>query len=514
MKASGRAGHAARAVRGKVAHVELFNSGLEVWLYDDSNLGRIRSGGAWRNLVDGGKTDGLLVGYGLRQDDSLDIDVFVGDPPSESELAAARWLPPQRAFLRLPTGALAIEANDSCRASEEADDWTEVGARVSVPPGNYGVTLYRIDHEALARDAVPWEGARELIVLTRGGSPRDDAGGVLPYRPLADGDWVGRIEIEGATGRGLVWFDDHRDTFMVNIDAAAASRLGLAPGRYLRVTVPAAGLTLLTVFAPSWQDGARLPPPAGPLPDEFGFGSLARPQRWGDAEVLLCRRTRTTTAVADRQMTTWLEATFEAFDAEPATRTRRPVVDALFSGATRAYFPARLADQIYFDDDPHTLAIKLDARVPGVSFEDELELPAAVARLDEVFAELGLTPLGDFCCDLAAGVEPHELTVRAWTGPDRWFAAAWASRDSFEVCYLSRLHDGRWLLTGTIEADDADRITAARARLTMQAADDTSLADLLELHRQAVSGASAIELPRALPGVIELFDDYLAAALG
>ena len=54
------------------------------------------------------------------------------------------------------------------------------------PKGDYKLTLYRVDHEALDREGIEWKGAQELIVLTVGlahGMQRNDRGrGAHPLR--------------------------------------------------------------------------------------------------------------------------------------------------------------------------------------------------------------------------------------------------------------------------------------------------------------------------------------------
>ena len=60
------------------------------------------------------------------------------------------------------------------------------GAIVAVPRGDYRLTLYRIDYEALEREEMSWTGATEVIVLTRGGVKKDDVAGLLPFEERTD----------------------------------------------------------------------------------------------------------------------------------------------------------------------------------------------------------------------------------------------------------------------------------------------------------------------------------------
>lgn len=503
-------------LRPDAARVEVFNSGLEVWIYDEANAKTIVDKGLWRALVDGGATDGNLVGYGLRQDDSLCIDVIVGPTLTAKELSAACWLEPQHALLRAPSGKLAVESNDSCRVAQEAEDRTDKGGRVDVPAGNYRLTLYRIDHEALKREEKTWSGAQEIIVLTPGGKPKDDARGLLPFKETADSSWVGKVTISGSTARGLVWFDDYWDTYFANLDSACVKKLGLKPGSYLRTTVPATGHVLVTVFAKDWKEGAKLKPPAGPKLTEFGFGAITTPQRWGDHEALFCRRVKAEKVVEDKHKTVWHEAIFEVFEAEPATPAKKNVENALFAGTAGVYEQAVLSDKDYFENDEFILCMKLDGRIAGVAFDERLPLDEAVTKLDAAMAGLGLKLVGDFSFELPTDDEPREFTVRAWGGPKDLFAAAWASIDSFEVFFYSRLASGDWLLTGTIDEDDAERISAARPRIRMQGKEEVSLKELLALHRTRLKESKeAVEhVPQSLTDLVRLYDDYVAASLG
>lgn len=504
-------------VRKGAHRVQIFNSGLEVWLYDERNADAIRKKGLWQKLVDGGKTDGLLVGYGLWQDDSLLIDVVVGPPLTERELSTSRWLEPQHAFLRAPSGTVAVESNDSCRVSPESDDDTDAGALISVPPGDYRVTLYRTDYETLKRERRERPGAQEVIVLTPGGKRKDDAKGLLPFRQSADASWAGRVTIEGKKARGLVWFDDHWDTYFGNLDSAAATKLGLKPGVYFRTTVPATGHDIVTVFAENWVEGAKLKRPAGPKLPEFAYGAIVNPQRWQPHEALFCRRVTTTKVVDDPHKTVWHEATFEVLDLQPEIPVARDVKNAIFRGATRAYGPATLAERPYFDEDAVTLPMKLDGRVKGVAFDDEISLPAAVEKLDAAMKPLGLKPLGDFTYEAGLGDDAVEYTVRAWTGRDDAFAVVSASaQSSFDVYFCSRLASGKWLMTGTLDESDAATMSSMCPRLLVGAREEVPLAELFALHQErlASSGEKADSVPGSLPDLVKAYDDILTAAAG
>jgi hypothetical protein len=49
------------ALRAGATRVEVENSGLEVWLYDDANAGKIRAEDLWRKLISDAPTDGVIA---------------------------------------------------------------------------------------------------------------------------------------------------------------------------------------------------------------------------------------------------------------------------------------------------------------------------------------------------------------------------------------------------------------------------------------------------------------------
>jgi hypothetical protein len=107
---------------------------------------------------------GLVVGNSLQQDDDFEIAIHVGEPLTEDELAVARWLEPQTAFLRLPSGRLCVESNDASRIGPEQP--TEQGARLDVPP------------RRLPPDAIPH---RSRGVVARRGDLGGTASGARPH---------------------------------------------------------------------------------------------------------------------------------------------------------------------------------------------------------------------------------------------------------------------------------------------------------------------------------------------
>jgi len=498
---------------GDATVVSVFNSGLEVWLYDEANLDAIRASGAAQDFDEAKLralfAGGLLAAYSLYQDDELRVGVVVGPAPSGKDLSSGEWLDPQTAFLRLPSGQLCIESNDASRIGTE--DPADTGARVTVPPGDYRLTLYRVDHEALERKGRTWNGPQEVVVLTPGGTAADAAAAILPFELKSDTTWVGRYTIDGTRFDGLAWFDDYWDTFIVNIDRRAADALGLTPGTCLRTTVPKATIALVSAFAATWKDAMALQPPDGVPLEEYGFAQLSPMARWNGAEALFCRRDRTKTGIKPRHKQIWLPATVDvlAARAEPPARVRGPL---LHDAGVRAYWRGELRDRHYYDD-LQALTAKLMGRVDGVPWGEPTPLARAIDMIDAAMAPLGLLPLGDFAFDVASRQGSVEYTNRLYAGPADVIAAIWGSRGVFEIFFFSPLSDGTWVLTGTVSPRVAEAISA-RHGLSVHAGEGR-LAAMLDAHRGHAAGAGTVALtaPADLAGGVVVYEGYVKTAI-
>ncbi|MCK6475007.1 MAG: hypothetical protein L6R28_25075 [Planctomycetes bacterium] len=499
------------AIRPGGTVVQVFNSGLEVWLYDDANVEAIRSakgkdpgaGGMPPNFHAQTKK-GLVVGYSLYQDDGVWCAVFEGKPFTEQELSAARWLEPQTALLKLPSGKLCIESNDASRIGPEYDPkHVEKGGRVDVAPGDYKLTLYRIDHEALDREGLRWDGPQELVVLTPGGKAKDAAGDLLPFEHRRDLTWVGKYRVEGTRAEALVWFDDYWDSFTLNLDEAAQKKLGLKPGTYFRTTVADAKLALLSVFANSWDDGRRLPPPEGQPLDEFGYASPLKRGDWANAQVLFCRREKAKTRAEDEHKKIWLPATVELLDAKPMERA---------AGVA----PAQLAEKEYFD--PSFLGLILSEVLPEAEDMDELLLPKALELLDKHFAKLKLAPKGDRSALQGQGANEMEICLRFYLGlPDR-MAVILASAGWFELFFLSELADGTWAMTGMcddmerlIKRTDAKGLYVPNPKVRFESL-DAPLPEIHAAHQAALKGAKPKPAPQEIDAAVSAFERFSEAA--
>ena len=499
-------------VRAGGNRLTITNSGLEVWLYDDANREAIRSAqgadpgfGGMPPAFPEQTKQGRIVGYSLCQDDDVDVEVIVGRPLTGKELATARWLEPQRALLRLPSGRLCIESNDASRVGPEKPG--AKGARTDVPAGAYRLTLYRVDHEALDREGIEWDGAQEVIVLTPGGTARDAADYLLPFEERRDLAWVGKYRVDGKRATCLVWFGDSWDTFTLNLDAGAASRLSLVPGSYFRTTIPDAGIALISAFATSWDDARKLQPPAGLDLDEYGYAAFQPMADWDGAIALFCRRDTSKTGVKEKHQTMWIPAVVEVLDVRPT-----PAV----AGGARDFTPINLATRSYFD--PGFLSLVLSDLLPEVVEREEIDLAQVLSIVDRKLDRMDLVPAGDYAWTEQKGPRWFDSDCRLYTGRSDSFAAALVREGSFELLLLSELTDGSWIATGL--ADEIDRaimkkddmgIPLQHPRIRLENMDE-SLSKIASVHKSALKDASVKGAPVKKADALAAFARFLAVA--
>lgn len=499
-------------MRAGGTRLHLFNSGLEVWLYDEANRDTIRQAapdsGAGGMPGDFEKLTkkGLIVGYSLCQDDELDVEVHAGPVFTDAELACARWLEPQTALLCLPSGKLCVEPNDSSRIGPEEP--TDEGGLVEVPAGNYLLTLYRIDHEALSREKLKWSGPQEIIVLTPGEKRAHAASDLLPFEPRRDTNWIGQYKITGRRAEALAWFSDYWDTCIVNLDSAGTAKLGLKPGMYFQVHVPAANLTLIHSFANSWAEARRIRPPAGVSLDNYGYAAVSPMGQWNNAEAIFCRRDKAKTRVEEENHDIWLPAVVEILDAAPLER--KADLDFAASDLTRKEF-----------FDPSFLGIVLCDLLPGADDEDEFPLQTAVEMLDKKFDDLGYARQGD----LEWQEEPDpgttvDFCARLYAGTEHGWAVILACEGIFDVMFITEFADGTWLATGL--ADDFENLVRnAQHRGTPNEGVaiecmDEELCQIASAHQDAVdqSGKPKVAAPTSAAECAEAFKRFRKAALG
>jgi hypothetical protein len=293
------AGRKWRGIRPGAKRLDVYNEGLLVYLFDQDNLPALTASGA---DFEGGFDDeesevdpklrllakeGLFLAYELDQDDEVAVEVVVGPPLTKKGLAVGRWHKPQRAFLRLPSGKLRVHTPNTLPIHE---DPTDKPGRATVPPGDYVVTLYRLDWDELRNDRIVtddedgeegqnWQGPQEVIVLT----PKAEAKRVrgaksyLRFPQKSAAIWKGKYKLRGTTFRGKAMFPSWWEDFFVNLDRPAAEALGLVPGASFRVEV--ADFVIDAVYAGEAEpadilDTRWAKPLAGDRPE---FGVAYRP---------------------------------------------------------------------------------------------------------------------------------------------------------------------------------------------------------------------------------------------
>jgi hypothetical protein len=507
------------SVRDGCTRLKIFNSGLEVWCYDEANREVICSSGAMNFGTKGADRkfrtlakEGTLVGYSLLQDDELDIMVYGGAPLTAAELAIGRWLEPQTALLRLPSGKLCVESNDASRIGP--DEPGEKGAFVEVPPGDYRLTLYRIDYEALAREKLEWEGPQEIIVLAPGGKPADAAEDLLPFEPRREASWIRNYKINGNRAEAQAWFSDYWDTFLVNLDSEAGTRLSLIPGTYFRTEVPSLGITIVCAFGTSWNEARRVPPPEGVSLDEYGYAAFSPMSEWNGAEALFCRRERAAKRIEVEHHNLWIPAVVEVLDVKPQSSPKRPSGP----GPARSFVEMEMQGLNYFDSG--FLALILSDVLPEVGDLEELPLPTALDLLDKDLAKHGVVPLGDLQWEEKARWGTEETACRLYAGRMDGFAAILVREGSFDLLLVSEFDDGTWLVTGL--ADDFEsRLMAARSvgtdnsSVKLQSLDE-ALESIVSAYQKSLRASKTPPLssPANLQGATVAFDRFLTAAYG
>ncbi len=159
-----------RRLRPDAHQVGIYNSAATVYLYDETHGAAITR--ASPSLLQGFHGDaahdvdaalialgeqGMLVVFELYQDDELQAEVSLGPPLAGGEAGGSGipWSEAQSTFLSLPSGALCIESMDCLRLGPEAP--TDQGARLSLPPGDYVVSIQCLgrEYEQDADDLVP-----------------------------------------------------------------------------------------------------------------------------------------------------------------------------------------------------------------------------------------------------------------------------------------------------------------------------------------------------------------------
>lgn len=283
--------------------VKVFSSGLDVWLYDPSFREALKASRAFeprageamrRKAMQRFVREGKLLSYGLMQDDSIDVAVAVRAPLAKGELGTLPWREPQQGYLRLPSGRLVVESNDALTLRRQKP--TDAGAEIGVPPGDYMLTLHRVDWDVLAEDEIDYEGPSEFITLTGGAEAKPVPGQPesLPWERPEGGAAAWKVE-QGAYA-GAAIFDDDLMALRIAIGAKGISLLGLKDRSVTLLRVPALGFECALVWIRGDRSKGeyydrleRLRPPAACAGKEWAICNLQL-ETPGDDTVFCLRR--------------------------------------------------------------------------------------------------------------------------------------------------------------------------------------------------------------------------------
>ena len=267
----GRRGQAMYFREG-VQRVEVYNEALVVYLHDPSHAeailklrppslfdhGDVEPGKdkALKKVVE----QGLLVTYFLRQDDSIRVDVAIGPPLTKAEVKKLRVpiMKPTQTFISIPSGRLRIDTANTFRLSDEAQSYAEAyqqehgqwpaddnlaafgledaSGEISVPPGDYVLTLHRVDFDAMDDDDDDneFDGPGEFITLT----PIGELARPKRIPPVLEyGAGYSRVaHLRASKIVNGVFYGRVCGGSIVNMTWPHATKLGLRRGQRLRIT--------------------------------------------------------------------------------------------------------------------------------------------------------------------------------------------------------------------------------------------------------------------------------------
>jgi len=236
--------------RNNGVRVDVYNEGLRVMLYDESNLATVKSALA-QSEQEGFQSptllslaqSGTLVLFELIQDDPIDAEVALGEPLTAAEMKPAEWLPVKTARIDLPTGKLRVDSFSSFPDGTNQ----EPGAVVDLPKGKYELMLHRIDLAAMAeKEDDAYDDPEQVITLRPwpAGKKYRPQTAVLRCGDQRPAPWVNKYRIKGGVFNGQVIsnrFDQIHHRLYLNLDMAAFKQLNLQRG--MRLELAAAGRT-------------------------------------------------------------------------------------------------------------------------------------------------------------------------------------------------------------------------------------------------------------------------------
>ena len=181
--------------------------------------------------------EGILVAFELYQDDPVDVEVAVGPPIAEGEAEKALWLEPQYARLSLPSGILRIHTFNTLPFADGEPD--AEGARIELPPGDYRLTLQRLDYDGMEKKRASARGLPAHVITLLPSSE------VEPVDPLPvllcvqheEALPTKQYRIEEGVFHGLIVFGDPDQQCFVNIDREAVAEFGITHGTLMRMVV-------------------------------------------------------------------------------------------------------------------------------------------------------------------------------------------------------------------------------------------------------------------------------------
>jgi len=308
-----------RRVHQRSKRAAFYNEGPVVFLYDGSYAAAIRESGAEvlegfseSSADDPALTElaarGELVLYELFQDDEVEIEVIVADkitPDERARLSAHVRLP--TGWIRLPTGKLFLDSYNTLRAGYE--EATDKGATLSLPAGDYSVTVYQCDNVAAEKSEHPHD-VLLLRPLKRKPTARRPAILCDTYTapPPAEGG-IGYGKVTDGVFNGLIRFISGTHIFAVNMDPQAAEALGMQAGKGITFEIADGGLTIPGVYMGGTGNEYQS---ALPIVEEREKNAveLARVS-WGaregfDGILLICTRTRRRASVPQAFFGSWM----------------------------------------------------------------------------------------------------------------------------------------------------------------------------------------------------------------
>ena len=221
---------------------ELYNDGDVVYLYDFGSADQLRQSQAVKVILGDIEArekrlkeiekQSLIVVYELMQDDSRDIELAIGPPLNSKEKKVGKWHRAQRTLLNIPSGKLRIESPNSLTIGE--DDPTDEGVTLDVPPGDYVLTLERVNWEEMEVDEetiLPTE-FLSLCPISEAKPQKPKAflswAGVVGDRAKWESDW--KVSDDEFRGRMKATWDGN---LAMNFTPAAAAKLGARVGEIL-----------------------------------------------------------------------------------------------------------------------------------------------------------------------------------------------------------------------------------------------------------------------------------------